>query len=79
LNFRLTQCPVVDAHIVNDPVKKITSATASSPNIHINRRIELGCRDRPAQRAIVQDAVNIDIQRPGGSIVDSRHMIPHIQ
>ena len=77
MNFRLAQCPVVDAHVVDDPIKIITAA--SSPNIRINRRIELGRRDRPAQRAIVQDAVNIDIQRAGGSIVDSRHMIPHIQ
>ena len=76
MNLRLAQCPVVDADVVNDPIKIIPAA--STPNIHINRWDYLLGRNRPAQRAIVQDAVNIDIQRLCGSIVDSRYVIPHI-
>src|SRR6266481_4621846 len=43
LNFRPAQCPVVDAHIVNDPIKTITTAVKAGPlsNIYVYRSIDL--------------------------------------
>jgi len=76
LNFRLAQRPVVDAHLVDDSAKIKT--TASPSNIHINSGVYLGRWDRAVQGAIVQNAVNIDIQRLSGGTVDSRNVIPHI-
>ena len=43
MNFRLGQCPVVDSHVVDNPVKTITTAVEAGTlsNIDIHRRIEL--------------------------------------
>ena len=81
MNFRLAQCPVVDAHIVNDPVKAITTAERAGAlsNIYVYRSIDLCCWDGACQDPIIQHAVHIDVQRPGGGIVHSRNVIPHIQ
>ena len=43
MNLRLAQCPVVDAHIVNDPVKAITTTERAGAlsNIYVYRSIDL--------------------------------------
>jgi hypothetical protein len=43
LNFRLVQCPIINTHIINDPVKTITTTVKAGPlsNICVHRSIDL--------------------------------------
>jgi hypothetical protein len=77
LNLRLVQRPIVDAQLVDNPVKIKTTSAAS--NVHIYRGIQLRRRNRAGQDTVIANSIHIDVQGPRRSVVDASHVIPHIQ
>ena len=68
-----------DPHIIDAAVKFKTGHARAPSDGHIRRRVLLGRSNRPLQCAIIQCAVEVDIEGLIDGVVDARDVIPGVE